>query len=111
MLGYSLSLLSIAWCTHSASSIFVAVLRMSDQRLLVAYPVMLLYGCFALFRSVSPTFPPPLHTPASSALPRFCTVFQSGADFVCSQPFSFPFPAGFVCVLWCEFSVFKVGAA
>ena len=60
MLGYSLSLLSIAWCTHSASSIFVAVLRMSDQRLLVAYPVMLLYGCFALFRSVFhfPLFPP-----------------------------------------------------
>lgn len=25
---------------------------MSDQRFLVAYPVMLLYGCFALFRLV-----------------------------------------------------------
>ncbi|CED84063.1 Rab GTPase interacting factor, Golgi membrane protein [Phaffia rhodozyma] len=48
-LGYALSFLSVLWCTHSASSIFVAVLRMSDQRLLVAYPIMLLYGCFALF--------------------------------------------------------------
>ncbi|KAF8482810.1 Yip1-domain-containing protein [Russula ochroleuca] len=48
MLGYMLSSLSIVWCTYAASGIFVAVLRMSDQRLLVAYPVGLLYGCFAL---------------------------------------------------------------
>ncbi|KAI0782332.1 Yip1-domain-containing protein [Abortiporus biennis] len=48
MLGYMLSLLSILWCTYSASGIFVAVLRMSEQRFLVAYPVGLLYGCFAL---------------------------------------------------------------
>ncbi|KAJ3520353.1 hypothetical protein NM688_g9174 [Phlebia brevispora] len=48
MVGYVLSILSILWCTWSASTIFVAVLRMSDQRLLVAYPVGLLYGCFAL---------------------------------------------------------------
>jgi len=47
-LGYLLSTISILWCTHSASSIFVAVLRMDHQRLLVAYPVGLLYGCFAL---------------------------------------------------------------
>ncbi|WVN86196.1 uncharacterized protein L203_101357 [Cryptococcus depauperatus CBS 7841] len=47
-LGYLLSTISIAWCTHSASAIFVAVLRMNHQRLLVAYPVGLLYGCFAL---------------------------------------------------------------
>lgn len=46
--GYLLSMLSIVWCTYAASGIFVAVLRMSDQRLLVAYPVGLLYGCFAL---------------------------------------------------------------
>ena len=48
LVGYALSLVSIAWCTYAASGIFVAVLRMSDQRLLVAYPVGLLYGCFAL---------------------------------------------------------------
>ncbi|WVR09435.1 hypothetical protein IAU60_006502 [Kwoniella sp. DSM 27419] len=47
-IGYLLSSISIAWCTHSASAIFVAVLRMDHQRLLVAYPVGLLYGCFAL---------------------------------------------------------------
>jgi hypothetical protein len=46
--GYLLSLISIIWCTFSASGIFVAVLRMSEQHLLVAYPVGLLYGCFAL---------------------------------------------------------------
>jgi len=47
-IGYVLSILSILWCTYSASGIFVAVLRMQNQRLLVAYPVGLLYGCFAL---------------------------------------------------------------
>ncbi|WWD02214.1 hypothetical protein V865_000252 [Kwoniella europaea PYCC6329] len=47
-IGYILSSISIAWCTFSASSIFVVVLRMNHQRLLVAYPVGLLYGCFAL---------------------------------------------------------------
>ncbi|KAI0342101.1 Yip1-domain-containing protein [Trametopsis cervina] len=48
MIGYLLSTLSVLWCTWSASTIFVAVLRMSEQRLLVAYPIGLLYGCFAL---------------------------------------------------------------
>ncbi|KAF5370818.1 hypothetical protein D9758_001989 [Tetrapyrgos nigripes] len=48
MFGYLLATISILWCTYSASGIFVAVLRMSEQRLLVAYPVGLLYGCFAL---------------------------------------------------------------
>jgi len=48
-LGYILSLLSILWCTYAASGIFVAVLRMTNQRFLVAYPVGLFYGCFALF--------------------------------------------------------------
>lgn len=48
-IGAMLSSLSVMWCTYAASGIFVAVLRMSDQRLLVAYPVALLYGCFAIF--------------------------------------------------------------
>jgi hypothetical protein len=48
LLGYLLSSLSIAWCTWAASGIFVAVLQMSEQRFLVAYPVGLFYGCFAL---------------------------------------------------------------
>lgn len=46
--GYMLSTLSILWCTYAASGIFTAVLRMSDQRFLLAYPIGLLYGCFAL---------------------------------------------------------------
>lgn len=53
--GYLLSLISILWCTYAASGIFVAVLRMSDQRLLVAYPCGLLYGCFALLSVFSGT--------------------------------------------------------
>ncbi|KAI0314095.1 Yip1-domain-containing protein [Amylostereum chailletii] len=48
LLGYFLSSLSIAWCTYAASGIFVAVLQMTHQRFLVAYPVGLFYGCFAL---------------------------------------------------------------
>lgn len=40
--------LSISWCTYAASGIFVTILRMSNQRLLVAYPVGMLYGCFAM---------------------------------------------------------------
>ena len=48
MFGYLLSFLSVLWCTYSASGIFVSVLQMSQQRVLVAYPVLLLYGCFAL---------------------------------------------------------------
>ena len=43
-----LSVASILWCTYSASTMFVTVLSMKDQRLLVAYPVGLFYACFAL---------------------------------------------------------------
>ncbi|KAF6761203.1 Yip1 domain family protein [Ephemerocybe angulata] len=46
--GYIVTILSIFWCTYAASGIFTAVLQMNEQRLLVAYPVGLLYGCFAL---------------------------------------------------------------
>ena len=48
IVGYVLAVLSIVWCTHSASGIFTAVLRMDRQRLLVAYPVGLFYACFSL---------------------------------------------------------------
>ncbi|KAF9919217.1 hypothetical protein BX616_010952 [Lobosporangium transversale] len=47
-LGYILSVLAIVWCTYSSSGFFTAVLGMNDQRFLVAYPVGLFYGCFAL---------------------------------------------------------------
>ncbi|KAJ3023337.1 UNVERIFIED_CONTAM: hypothetical protein HDU68_008656 [Siphonaria sp. JEL0065] len=46
--GLIMSILSILWCTYSASLMFCTVLSMSDQRLLVAYPVGLLYSAFAL---------------------------------------------------------------
>ncbi|KZW01895.1 Yip1-domain-containing protein [Exidia glandulosa HHB12029] len=46
--GYFLAALSVSWCTYAASGIFVAVLRMTEQRFLVAYPISLLYSCFAL---------------------------------------------------------------
>ncbi|KAI8867272.1 Yip1 domain-containing protein, partial [Ramicandelaber brevisporus] len=38
----------VLWCTNSAAAMFVSVLSMSEQRVLVAYPVMLLYSSFAL---------------------------------------------------------------
>ncbi|KAF9582945.1 hypothetical protein BGW38_010551 [Lunasporangiospora selenospora] len=47
-LGYLFSVLAIIWCTYSSSGFFTAVLGMNDQRFLVAYPVGLFYGCFAL---------------------------------------------------------------
>ncbi|KAH7097229.1 Yip1-domain-containing protein [Auriculariales sp. MPI-PUGE-AT-0066] len=47
-IGYSLAALSVSWCTYSASGIFAAVLRTADQRFLFAYPISLLYSCFAL---------------------------------------------------------------
>ncbi|EPQ29483.1 uncharacterized protein PFL1_03238 [Pseudozyma flocculosa PF-1] len=46
--GYVVSPLFILWCSTSASGIFVSILGLSDQRLLVAYPVCLFYACFAL---------------------------------------------------------------
>lgn len=48
LLGYLLFLVTILWCSYSASGIFVSVLRMSEQRFLVAYPVLLFYATFAL---------------------------------------------------------------
>lgn len=47
-IGYIVSPLFILWCCTSASGIFVSILRLSEQRLLVAYPVGLFYACFAL---------------------------------------------------------------
>ncbi|CAG8433488.1 6714_t:CDS:2 [Ambispora gerdemannii] len=47
-IGLVASGLAIGWCTYSSSTMFVTVLQMSEQRLLVGYPVGLLYVCFAL---------------------------------------------------------------
>ncbi|KAI3651801.1 hypothetical protein MP228_003104 [Amoeboaphelidium protococcarum] len=46
--GLIFAVLSIAWCTYSASTMFVTVLGMKDQRLLVGYPVGLFYTAFAM---------------------------------------------------------------
>ncbi|KAL7274100.1 hypothetical protein RUND412_003021 [Rhizina undulata] len=47
-IGYITSALAIAWCTYSASNMFVAVLRVQDMRLLVAYPLALFYSVFGI---------------------------------------------------------------
>ncbi|KAJ1641844.1 hypothetical protein IWQ61_010711 [Dispira simplex] len=47
-IGYALSCFAVLWCTYAASTVFVSVLSMNEQRLLVAYPVGLFYTCFAL---------------------------------------------------------------
>ncbi|KAI9152458.1 hypothetical protein H9P43_009249 [Blastocladiella emersonii ATCC 22665] len=48
LIGLVLSCVSVCWCTYSASTMFVTVLSMTEQRVLVAYPVGLLYAVFAL---------------------------------------------------------------
>jgi len=48
MIGFALAVASIAYCTHSASAMFMKVLQTADQRFLFAYPIGLLYACFAL---------------------------------------------------------------
>ncbi|CAM9199464.1 unnamed protein product, partial [Hapterophycus canaliculatus] len=46
--GHILGLVSVAWCTISATRLFEEYLEMRRQRYLVAYPVGLLYACFVL---------------------------------------------------------------
>nr|CAD7456872.1 unnamed protein product [Timema tahoe] len=48
IVGMVLTGLAIAWCSLSASKLFVTALSMDHQQLLVAYPCALLYGIFAL---------------------------------------------------------------
>ncbi|KAI8801476.1 hypothetical protein BJ742DRAFT_779310 [Cladochytrium replicatum] len=45
--GFILSSVFVLWCTHSASLMFTTVLSMNNQRLLIAYPIALLYIAFA----------------------------------------------------------------
>jgi hypothetical protein len=47
-IGLVASAIAILWSAYSASSMFVIVLEMKEQRLLVAYPVALLYSAFAI---------------------------------------------------------------
>ncbi|CAG8493280.1 2197_t:CDS:10 [Cetraspora pellucida] len=41
-IGLIASALAVSWCTYSSSTMFVTVLQMSEQRILVAYPVGML---------------------------------------------------------------------
>jgi len=43
-----IAVIVVLWSTYSASSLFVRVLSLSEQQGLIAYPVGLLYACFAL---------------------------------------------------------------
>lgn len=47
-IGLLLSLVVIVWCTLNATRLFEKALSMTEQRYLVAYPVTMLYACFAL---------------------------------------------------------------
>ncbi|CRG94919.1 Yip1 protein, putative [Plasmodium gallinaceum] len=46
--GYSISFFCILWSALTASRFFEVALCMNSQRYLVAYPIFLLYSCFAL---------------------------------------------------------------
>lgn len=47
-LGYLVCGLTVLWCTYSSSAIFVSYLQLSEMRVLVAYPLALFYGIFAI---------------------------------------------------------------
>jgi hypothetical protein len=46
--GYIITALAIWWCTYSSSAMFCVVGRMSEMRVLVAYPLALFYAGFGL---------------------------------------------------------------
>jgi len=46
--GAVLSAVAIGWCTWNATRLFEKALEMREQRWLIAYPVTMLYACFAL---------------------------------------------------------------
>ena len=48
LVGTVLTMVSVLWCSISASKLFVSALSMDHQQLLVAYPCALVYGIFAL---------------------------------------------------------------
>lgn len=48
LVTHSISLMAIIWSTVSATNTFVANFRMKDQRILIAYPIMLFYASFVI---------------------------------------------------------------
>ena len=47
-LGTAVAIVAVAWCSISASKLFVTAFNMQHQQLLVAYPCSMLYAVFAL---------------------------------------------------------------
>jgi hypothetical protein len=47
-LGYLFASFIVMWCTYSSSAIFVSYLQLLEMRVLVAYPLALFYGSFAI---------------------------------------------------------------
>jgi len=47
-LGAALSLITVMWCTATASRFFEVGVDLDNQRWLVAYPIGLIYVCFAI---------------------------------------------------------------
>jgi hypothetical protein len=50
--GTSLSILTVIWCTMTASRFLECAVNMYHQRWLVAYPVMMIYICFVLITAM-----------------------------------------------------------
>ena len=48
LVGLVLTVVTVMWCSTSASKLFVSALALDSQQLLVAYPCCLVYGVFAL---------------------------------------------------------------
>lgn len=46
--GFYFSIVCILWCTFTATAFMESAFKMHAQRYLLAYPVALLYTCFAL---------------------------------------------------------------
>lgn len=48
LFGFGVASICALWSTHTASRFFEKALYMSEQKYLVAYPIMLVYSCFVL---------------------------------------------------------------
>ncbi|CEP62710.1 transporter YIP1 LALA0_S06e01926g [Lachancea lanzarotensis] len=48
VLGYTLALVFVCWCTWSSSGFFTAAMHLHNTRVLIAYPLSIFYSVFAL---------------------------------------------------------------
>ena len=51
-LGFILSILTVLWCTMTASRFLECAVNMLHQRWLIAYPIALIYVCFVLITAL-----------------------------------------------------------